>query len=132
MFSVGEYLMVTGILTNMLDYTPIISSHHDGNCFSMSTIFLAGHCTDGIRPADSSPTTIPPRYGHSMVLDPNTRILYIFGGQRGEKYLSDMYTYNLNTSAVTELFSNFTQEGGPTACFTQRAVIDADLKEIYV
>lgn len=98
----------------------------------MSISFFSRHFTDESRPADNSPATIPPRYGHSMVLDSNTRTLFIFGGQKEEKYLSDMYTYNLSTSTVTELFSNFTLEGGPTACFTQRAVIDTDLKEIYV
>lgn len=67
-----------------------------------------------------------------MVLDSNTSTLYIFAGQRGEKYLSDMYAYDLSTNTATELFSNFTAAGGPSPCFTQRAVIDTDLKEIYV
>ncbi|KAF8971232.1 Muskelin N-terminus-domain-containing protein [Flammula alnicola] len=75
---------------------------------------------------------IPSRFGHSMVLDPVSKTLYIFAGQREDKYLSDMYTYNLNTGVATEIFSNFTAAGGPDACFTQRAVIDPELKEIYV
>lgn len=67
-----------------------------------------------------------------MVLDAPAKTLYIFAGQRDDKYLSDMYTYNLNTGVATEIFSNFTAAGGPDACFTQRAIIDPELKEIYV
>ncbi|KAI0703543.1 Muskelin N-terminus-domain-containing protein [Cerioporus squamosus] len=75
---------------------------------------------------------IPPRWGHSMVLDPKSQYLFIFAGQRDERYLSDMYAFHIPTSTVTELFSNFTSAGGPDPCFTQRAVIDADKQEIYV
>ncbi|EAU90900.2 Mei4-dependent protein 6 [Coprinopsis cinerea okayama7 len=78
------------------------------------------------------PNTIPPRFGHSMVLEPKSKQLYIFGGQREQRYLADMYVYDINTGVSTELFSNFTTSGGPDPCFTQRAVIDPLLKEIYV
>lgn len=67
-----------------------------------------------------------------MVLDSSSKILYIFAGQRDEKYLSDMYSYNINTGIATEIFSSFTDAGGPDACFTQRAVVDPSLKELYV
>jgi muskelin len=67
-----------------------------------------------------------------MVFDHKLQTLFIFGGQRDERYLSDMYAYHIPTNSVTELFSNFTSVGGPDACFTQRAVIDPNLREIYV
>jgi hypothetical protein len=67
-----------------------------------------------------------------MVLDPSTRVLYIFAGQRDNKYQADMYAYDITTNVVTELSSNFSMSGGPDACFTQRAVIDPVLKELYV
>ncbi|KAG1725427.1 Muskelin N-terminus-domain-containing protein [Suillus paluster] len=70
--------------------------------------------------------------GHSMVLDQMTHTLFIFAGQREDKFLSDMYAYDIATNTVTELFSNFSASGGPDACFTQRAIIDGRLKEIYV
>ena len=70
--------------------------------------------------------------GHSMVLEPEANTLLILAGQRDEKYLSDMYAYHIPTGAVTELFSNFTAIGGPDACFTQRSVIDLELREIYL
>jgi len=70
--------------------------------------------------------------GHSMVLDHTTKVLYIFSGQRDDKYLSDMYTYDIKTGISCEIFSNFSIAGGPEACFTPRAVIDTALKEIYV
>ncbi|KAG1767395.1 Muskelin N-terminus-domain-containing protein [Suillus occidentalis] len=82
----------------------------------------------------SSPVQPPisPRFGHSMVLDPMSHTLFIFAGQRDDKYLSDMYAYDIASNTVTELFSNFSTSGGPDACFTQRAIIDGRLKEIYV
>ena len=67
-----------------------------------------------------------------MVLDKSSQTLLIFAGQRQDKYLSDMYAYHIPTKTVTALFANFTAFGGPDACFTQRAVIDQDLKEVYV
>jgi len=67
-----------------------------------------------------------------MVLDPISKTLYIFAGQRKEEYLSDMYAYDINTRVTTQLFSNFTAAGGPEASFMQRAVIDPRQKEIYV
>ncbi|KAG2135782.1 Muskelin N-terminus-domain-containing protein [Suillus clintonianus] len=75
---------------------------------------------------------ISPRFGHSMVLDTMSHTLFIFAGQRDDKYLSDMYAYDIASNTVTELFSNFSTSGGPDACFTQRAIIDGRLKEIYV
>ncbi|KAI0744125.1 Muskelin N-terminus-domain-containing protein [Daedaleopsis nitida] len=75
---------------------------------------------------------IPPRWGHSMVLDPKLQTLFIFAGQRDERYLADMYAFHIPTNTVTELFSNFTTSGGPDPCFTQRAVIDPEKREIYV
>ena len=67
-----------------------------------------------------------------MVLDPLTHTLFIFAGQRDDKYLSDMYAYDITTNTVSELFGNFSASGGPDACFTQRAVVDPKLKEVYV
>jgi hypothetical protein len=67
-----------------------------------------------------------------MVLDPASKVLYIFAGQREERYLSDMYAYDIKTGVAKEIFSNFSTAGGPDACFTQRAVIDPKLKELYV
>ena len=49
-----------------------------------------------------------------------------------DDYLSDMWEYDLNTRALTELFPNVTAVGGPEPCFAQRAVIDPALKEIYM
>ena len=67
-----------------------------------------------------------------MVLDHNAKVLYIFSGQRDDKYLSDMYAYDIKTGISCEIFSNFSIAGGPEACFTPRAVIETALKEIYV
>lgn len=70
--------------------------------------------------------------GHSMVLEPFTRTLYVFAGQRDDKYLCDMFAYDIATNTATELFSNISAAGGPNSSFTQRAVIDPRLRELYV
>ncbi|KAI0949078.1 hypothetical protein AcW1_008781 [Taiwanofungus camphoratus] len=82
--------------------------------------------------ASSSYPCISSRWGHSMLLEPTSRVLFIFAGKRGDEYMSDMYAFHIPSGTVTELYSNFTAGGGPAACFTQRAVIDPELKEIYV
>ncbi|KAF9073645.1 Muskelin N-terminus-domain-containing protein [Rhodocollybia butyracea] len=77
---------------------------------------------------------IPSRFGHSMVLEPTTHQLYIFAGEleKDEKVLSDMHVYDIATNTATEIFSDFTSARGPQPCFTQRAVIDPTLQEIYI
>ncbi|KAF8070082.1 Muskelin N-terminus-domain-containing protein [Lyophyllum atratum] len=82
--------------------------------------------------SNSSQTIIPSRFGHSMVIEPSTRTLFIFAGQRDDKYLSDMYAYDIATNTATELYSNFSASGGPDSCFSQRAVIDPNSRELYV
>ncbi|KAA1472915.1 hypothetical protein DENSPDRAFT_839309 [Dentipellis sp. KUC8613] len=91
-----------------------------------------------LRPTVESGTphaSITQRLGHSMVFDPNSRMLFIFSGMYGEedqKYLADMYAYNIDTNVATEVFSNFAAAGGPERAFTKRSVIDPSLQEIYV
>ncbi|EED81562.1 predicted protein [Postia placenta Mad-698-R] len=70
--------------------------------------------------------------GHSMLLEPSSHTLIILAGQYREQYAADMHAYHIPTGTLTELFSSVTASGGPEACFTQRAAIDPDLKEIYV
>jgi hypothetical protein len=70
--------------------------------------------------------------GHSMLLDPESRTLYIFAGQWEDRYFSDMWIYDIATGSVSEVWSNFTASGGPDPCFTQRAVINTKSQEIYM
>jgi hypothetical protein len=67
-----------------------------------------------------------------MILDPPTSTLYIFAGRRDDKYLSDMYAFDLRTNVATQLYADFSASGGPDACFTQRAVGDVNEREVYV
>lgn len=82
--------------------------------------------------SSSVQSSISHRSGHSMVFDSHAHALFVFAGQKDDRYLSDMCAYDTESNTVTELFSNFSSVGGPDACFTQRAVIDPTLKEIYV
>ncbi|KAJ3217804.1 Muskelin 1, intracellular mediator containing kelch motif [Dinochytrium kinnereticum] len=72
------------------------------------------------------------RIGHSMLLNPKTRELYIFAGQRGKEYLSDFYIYDIDSDTVHEVSRDYSKQGGPDAGFTQRATIDFQLGEFYV
>lgn len=81
---------------------------------------------------------IPSRVGHSMLLDigrvgEKRRQLWIMAGQRGDSYLADMYTYDLDTKIVREISSDYSRSGkGPEPGFTQRAAIDPNKREIYL
>ncbi|KAG6375663.1 hypothetical protein JVT61DRAFT_3235 [Boletus reticuloceps] len=93
-----------------------------------------GNCSNPSNPRPRQRPNHPPypALDTSMVLDPLTHTLFIFAGQHDDKYLSDMYAYDIATNTVSELFGNFSVSGGPDACFTQRAVVDPRLKEVYV
>jgi muskelin len=66
-----------------------------------------------------------------MVLDARRHKLYVFGGQRDDKHLSDMFEFDTMTEVVTEISPDVAASGGPDAYSSYRAVIDSDLGEIY-
>ncbi|KAI8141192.1 Muskelin N-terminus-domain-containing protein [Fennellomyces sp. T-0311] len=72
------------------------------------------------------------RVGHSMLLDPYTRGLYIFAGQRVKDYLADLYRYSIDDDQLMELSPDYSKSFGPNAGFTQRATIDPAAQEIHV
>ncbi|XP_014471613.1 PREDICTED: muskelin [Dinoponera quadriceps] len=76
------------------------------------------------------------RAGHSMLFHPGSRKLYVFAGQRGKEYLSDFFTYEVDTHQVEFISMNEfgTKDSShvPAAGYTQRATIDPELGEIYV
>jgi muskelin len=72
------------------------------------------------------------RIGHSMLLNPITRELYIFAGQRNKDYLSDFYIYDIDSDSVYEVARDYSKIGGPDAGFTQRATIDLETNEMYL
>jgi hypothetical protein len=46
-----------------------------------------------------------------MVVNPDTRQLYIFHGQRHKENLSDFYTYNLHTGQVEDMVRDCSKDG---------------------
>lgn len=72
------------------------------------------------------------RIGHSMIMNPITRELYIFAGQRNKDYLSDFYIYDIDADTVFEVAKDYSKVGGPEAGFTQRATIDLEYGELYL
>uniref|UniRef100_A0A224Z4H8 Muskelin n=1 Tax=Rhipicephalus zambeziensis TaxID=60191 RepID=A0A224Z4H8_9ACAR len=71
------------------------------------------------------------RIGHSMLFHEKSRLLYIFAGQRSKEYLTDFFTYNVDTDQMNILCDGQKVEV-PAAGFTQRATIDPELNEIHV
>lgn len=67
-----------------------------------------------------------------MIFDTIRRELMVFMGQHEDRYLADIWIYDINSSTLSEISSNFTASGGPEPCFAQRAVVDPRLQEIYV
>lgn len=80
---------------------------------------------------NSTQSPLRSRTGHSMLFHENTRMLYIFAGQRQKEYLSDFLTYKVDTDEVTVICDGI-DEDVPAAGFTQRATIDPELNEIHV
>ncbi|RWS09436.1 muskelin-like protein [Dinothrombium tinctorium] len=74
---------------------------------------------------------IKSRIGHSMLFHEKLRSLYIFAGQRQKEYLSDFFTYNVDTHEINVICDGEHSEV-PAAGFTQRATLDAELNEIHV
>ncbi|KAK9767545.1 hypothetical protein K7432_002597 [Basidiobolus ranarum] len=87
-------------------------------------------CSDQ-QPTDQC-TNLKSRNGHSMLFDARERRFYIFAGQRNKDYLSDFYIYDLDTGVIHEKSRDYWKQGSFDAGSTQRATIDADLREIYV
>ncbi|XP_076052997.1 muskelin 1 [Oratosquilla oratoria] len=82
----------------------------------------------------SDPNEIKSRIGHSMLFHSGTRQLYIFAGQRNKEYLTDYFTYNVDTDVVTYISDGTRKDAAavPAAGFTQKATIDPELNEIHV
>ncbi|XP_065066928.1 muskelin-like isoform X2 [Rhopilema esculentum] len=72
------------------------------------------------------------RIGHSMLFHTEERLLYIFAGQRGKEFLSDFFTYSVDTGEVRNILEKGESRQIPAAGFTQRSTIDSELNEIYV
>ncbi|GIZ04436.1 hypothetical protein CEXT_449462 [Caerostris extrusa] len=80
---------------------------------------------------ESDDQEIKSRIGHSMLFHDKKRLLYIFAGQRSKEYLSDFFTYNVDTNRL-DIICDGKDNAVPPAGFTQRATIDPDLDEIHV
>ncbi len=81
--------------------------------------------------SNSGQYEIKSRIGHSMLFHEKMRLLYIFAGQRHKEYLSDFFTYNVDTDEIV-IINDGEKSEVPAAGFTQRATIDPDNHEIHV
>lgn len=80
------------------------------------------------------PQDIKSRIGHSMLFHTGSRQLYILAGQRNKEYLTDFFTYNIDSDTVTYISDGTRKDSAsvPAAGFTQKATIDSQLNEIHV
>ncbi|XP_064105784.1 muskelin-like isoform X1 [Macrobrachium nipponense] len=80
------------------------------------------------------PQDIKSRIGHSMLFHTGNRQLYILAGQRNKEYLTDFFTYNVDSDTVTYISDGTRKDSAsvPSAGFTQKATIDSQLNEIHV
>ncbi|XP_066911646.1 muskelin-like [Clytia hemisphaerica] len=73
------------------------------------------------------------RSGHSMLIDSNRRLLYVFAGQRGNKeYLSDFFSYHLDSGEVKAIHATSSDSTFPSPGFTQRATFDSQTNELFM
>jgi hypothetical protein len=82
-------------------------------------------------PQSAGSKEIKSRIGHSMLFHQKSRLLYVFAGQRQKEYLSDFFTYNVDTDEIVVINDGHKSEV-PSAGFTQRATIDPETNEIHV
>ncbi|XP_043287689.1 muskelin isoform X2 [Venturia canescens] len=120
-----------GITTNLTEpvYSGLYSYHVPTGTWNILV-------SDVARPNPSNVPVIRSRVGHSMLFHPDSRKLYIFGGQRSKEYLNDFFTYEVDTKQLENIsltdFGNRDASHVPAAGYTQRATIDPALGEIYV
>lgn len=75
------------------------------------------------------------RVSHCMVFDSSSRLLYVFAGQRNKEYLSDFFTYCVDSDQISMLSDGRLcepQGDVPATGTTQRACIDTKGGEIHV
>lgn len=72
------------------------------------------------------------RYGHSMVFDPIRRRLTIMAGKTGETFLTDMYTYDVDSRTISDVTADFTGQGGPDPSFCQRTVVEPETGFLFM
>ncbi|KAK7061161.1 Muskelin 1, intracellular mediator containing kelch motif [Halocaridina rubra] len=114
-------------------YTPseaIFSGLYSYHVSNNTWIRLREDCTGSL----VGPQDIKSRIGHSMLFHSGSRQLYILAGQRNKEYLTDFFTYNIDSDTVTYISDGTKKDSAsvPAAGFTQKATIDSQLNEIHV
>ena len=66
-----------------------------------------------------------------MLVDPETQILYLFGGWDGLKDLADLWCYDIQARQWECLCTNTERQGGPSARSCHKMCIDYVNKKIY-
>jgi N-acetylneuraminic acid mutarotase len=64
-----------------------------------------------------------PRFGQAVTVDAANRALYLFGGQAGEDFFNDVWRFDLDTLAWSEIAAS---DARPTPRYGTSAVLDGD------
>eukprot|EP00048_Salpingoeca_helianthica_P004553 m.78170 g.78170 ORF g.78170 m.78170 type:complete len:702 (+) comp13240_c1_seq3:179-2284(+) len=73
-----------------------------------------------------------PRGGHQMLIDVETKMLYLFGGWDGESDLGDLWAYSIIEQRWECLSRNTQLDGGPAPRSCHKICLDETNKQIYV
>ncbi|PIA18725.1 hypothetical protein COEREDRAFT_79719 [Coemansia reversa NRRL 1564] len=74
----------------------------------------------------------PPRGGHQMCMDEDSRVAYLFGGWDGTSNLDDLWMYNLDTHKWICISMNTRDQGGPGPRSCHSMCFDSVQKCIYI
>ncbi|OWR42316.1 muskelin isoform X2 [Danaus plexippus] len=72
-----------------------------------------------------------PRGGHQLVVDPNTGLLYLFGGWNGEEDLDDLWSFDPSTESWRLLCLHSGAVGGPSPRSCHKMVFDPVHEKLY-
>ncbi|KAJ2797132.1 hypothetical protein H4R20_005299, partial [Coemansia guatemalensis] len=74
----------------------------------------------------------PPRGGHQMCVDEDSRVAYLFGGWDGTSNLDDLWMFNLDTHKWNCISMNTRDQGGPGPRSCHSMCFDSVHKCIYI
>lgn len=72
------------------------------------------------------------RGGHQLVFDPNSRVIYLYGGWNGNEDLSDMWMYDLKKKQWSLIHEKSEAIGGPSPRACHKMVFDPNNSQIFM
>ena len=120
-----------GVRSNFTPNDSVLSGLYSYHVSTNTWTKLRDDCGNNSTPKVNE---IKSRIGHSMLFHSVTRQLYILAGQRNKEFLSDFFTYNIDSDTISYISDGSRKDNSsvPATGFTQKATIDPHLNEIHV